>query len=64
MGSKRRRGGLVADDETKEQMRVAVANAALAVTTAVRLKKKAASISPKISPKEDIETSPEEDIGR
>ena len=61
---RRRRGALVADEKTKEDMRMAVENVALAVTSAVRIKKKAASFSKKISPKEDIELSPEEEGGK
>ena len=45
-------------------MRKAVENAAFAVTSVVKIKKKAASFSKKISPKKDIEQSPEEDVGK
>ena len=60
----RRRGALVADDQTKEDMRRAVENAALAGTGIVRMKKKAASVSEKRTQKEDIEVSPEEEVGK
>ena len=43
---------------------MAVENAALAVTSAVKIKKKAATFSKKLSTKEGIEVSPEEDVGK
>jgi len=61
---RRRRGALVADDQTKADMRRAVENAALAVTSVVRIKKKAASVSEKRTEKEDIEEPPEEEVGK
>ena len=44
-------------------MRTAVENAALAVTSIVKIKKKAASFSEKGTQKEDIESSLEEEDG-
>ena len=45
-------------------MRKAVENAAFTVTSIVKMKKKAASYSQKIPPKEEIELSPEEEVGK
>jgi hypothetical protein len=45
---RRRRAALVDNEQTREEMRSAVSSAALAVTSVVKMKNKAASISCKI----------------
>ena len=52
-----RRGALIADEETKEQMRKAIENTALAVTGVMKVKKKADLYSKKVSEKPDIEST-------
>ena len=56
-----RRGALVADEETKEQMRKAIENTALAVTGVMKVKKKADLYSRKVLEKPDVDTTPVEE---
>ena len=52
-----RRDALVADDETKEQMRKAIENTALAAMGVMKVKKKADLYSRKVLDKKDTEIS-------
>ena len=58
-----RRGALIADDETKEQMRKAIENTALAVTGVMKVKKKADLYSKKVLGKTYPDTSSREESG-
>ena len=51
----------MADEETKEQMRKAIENTALAVTGVMKVKKKADLYSRKILEKPDVDTTPVEE---
>ena len=51
----------MADEETKEQMRKAIENTALAVTGVMKVKKKADLYSRKVLEKPDVDTTPVEE---
>ena len=59
-----RRDALVADEKTKEQMRKAIENTALAVTGVMKVKKKADLYTKKVLGKPDTETSSLEESGK